>query len=207
MIKNIIFDIGNVLVAFNWQDYLDSFGFPEEETRAIAAATFAGPYWILVDEGKLSYEELEHLFISQAPAYAQDISRVFAGAPSCITQYPHARPWLSSLKKEGLNLYYLSNYGEITRENTKAALDFCPLMDGGIMSYEVRLVKPDPAIYKCLFDKYNLLPTESVFIDDNKDNIRQAQSLGLHTILFTDYSSAVRELKEIRLRESNPKPQ
>ena len=55
MIKNIVFDIGKVLVRFDWEDYLASFQFPEEETTAIAKAMFLSSNWNLVDEGRLSY--------------------------------------------------------------------------------------------------------------------------------------------------------
>ena len=62
MIKNIFFDIGKVLVRFDWEDYLASFQFPEEETTAIAKAMFLSLNWNLVDEGRLSYEEIEQIF-------------------------------------------------------------------------------------------------------------------------------------------------
>lgn len=198
MIKNIIFDIGKVLVRFDWQDFLASFGYPQEKYDAIANAMFLSPNWILVDEGRLSYQEILELFIQDAPQYADDISQVFASFGKCIIQFPYAKPWLSSLKKEGLNLYYLSNYGSFTRENTKKELDFMELMDGGLMSYEVQLVKPNPAFYQCLFEKYQLSPQECIFIDDTAVNIKQAASLGMHTILFTDHASACRSLDEIR---------
>ena len=58
MIKNIVFDIGKVLVRFDWEDYLASFQFPEEETTAIAKSMFLSSNWNLVDEGRLSYEEM-----------------------------------------------------------------------------------------------------------------------------------------------------
>ena len=61
MIKNIVFDIGKVLVRFDWEDYLASFQFPEEETTAIAKAMFLSSNWNLVDEGRLSYEEIEQI--------------------------------------------------------------------------------------------------------------------------------------------------
>lgn len=202
MIKNIVFDIGKVLVRFDWQDYLRSFHYPKEKYETIANIMFLSPNWNLVDEGKLSYQELLELFISSAPQYADDISQVFANFHKCIVQFPHAKPWLSFLKAEGLNLYYLSNYGSFTREQTKTELNFCELMDGGLMSYEVQLIKPNPAFYKCLFKKYDLSPKECIFIDDNEANIRQAAALGMHTILFTDYTAACEELKQIRRKEA-----
>lgn len=201
MIKNIVFDIGNVLVHFNWQGFLASYHFPEEKYHAIANAMFLSPNWNLLDEGKLSYPELLDLFTADAPQYAEEIADVLSSFGASITQFPYAKPWLAALKKEGLHLYYLSNYAEFTKDNTKAALDFCELMDGGLMSYQVQLIKPNPAFFQCLFQKYDLLPEECVFIDDNKANIRQASVLGMHTILFRDYPTALKELAQLRCQE------
>lgn len=203
MIKNIVFDIGNVLVRFDWQGFLASFHFPEEKYNAIANAMFLSPNWNLVDEGKLSFEELETLFISAAPKYADDISEVLRTFGKSITQFSYAKPWIHSLKKKGLSLFYLSNYGEFTREATKAELDFCELMDGGLMSYQVQLIKPNPAFYQCLFELYHLSPEECIFIDDNAANIRQAARLGMHTILFSGYEAAVKELNRICSQEAS----
>lgn len=197
MIKNIVFDIGNVLVKFDWQGYLSSFGYPRSKYESIADATFRNPDWSRLDEGILSYEELEALFCSHAPQYASDISLVLKDFWKAITRFPYTKPWLLSLKKQGFRLYYLSNYASFTRENTKAELDFCKLMDGGLMSYQVRLVKPNPAFYQCLFQTYGLSPKECIFLDDSPANIRQAAALGMHTILFRQYDDAVRELERI----------
>lgn len=188
--KNIIFDIGNVLVRFDWQGFLASLQFPKETETAIANAMFLSPDWNLVDEGKLSYQELETLFVNAAPQYASEIRQVLAAFGACITQFSYTKSWLSSLKAKGYRLFYLSNYGSFTREATKEALDFCEMMDGGLMSYEVQLTKPNPAFYQCLFQKYALLPEECIFIDDNAANVRQAEELGMRAILFTDQASA-----------------
>ena len=114
MIKNIVFDIGKVLVRFDWEDYLASFQFPEEETTAIAKAMFLSSNWNLVDEGRLSYEEIEQIFVDSCPAYADDIRLVFAHFGDCITRFPYTRHWISSLKQQGYQVYYLSNYGDFT---------------------------------------------------------------------------------------------
>ena len=98
MIKNIVFDIGKVLVRFDWEDYLASFQFPEEETTAIAKAMFLSSNWNLVDEGRLSYEEIEQIFVDSCPAYADNIRLVLAHFGDCITRFPYTRHWISSLK-------------------------------------------------------------------------------------------------------------
>ena len=76
-------------------------------------------------------------------------------------------------------------------------MDFLPSLDGYVLSCEVNLCKPEPGIYQALFDKYNLVPGECVFIDDLPRNIEMAQNLGMNTILFKGKGEADAELAEI----------
>ena len=69
-----------------------------------------------------------------------------------------------------------------------------------MISYQVGLIKPDPAIYRLLLDKYDIDPKEAVFIDDNKDNIEAAKQFGLSTILFTSREDADKKLYELGVR-------
>ena len=67
-------------------------------------------------------------------------------------------------------------------------------MDGGVFSYKAKLIKPDPAIYQCICEKYSLAPAETIFIDDNEDNIKAAKDFGLQTIQFVNYEDAQEKL-------------
>ncbi len=123
MINTVIFDIGNVLVAYDWQSCLKSYGFSEEKYEVLANA--------------------------------------------------------------GYRLYYLSNYGEYGREQTKNELDFISLMDGGLFSYEVQMVKPTRWIYAELFRRFQIRPDEAIFFDDNLANVLAAREMKLHAEVFT----------------------
>ena len=86
----------------------------------------------------------------------------------------------------------LSNYGktsfEAARDNGR--LSFLPVVDGGGISYEVQIVKPEPAIYRKLLEKYNLSAEECVFLDDKAENIEAAKALGFHGIVVESYEQA-----------------
>lgn len=196
MVDTIIFDIGRVLVTFEWEEYLESFGFPQETNTAIGQAVFASRDWNDLDLGLYKDEEVLDKFIGNAPQYEKEIREVFQNFPSAIQIMPYAMDWVRGLLKKGFRVYYLSNYGASTREYTRSQLAFMDLMDGGLMSYEVHLTKPDPAFYQELFKRYQIIPEKAVFLDDNAANIEAAKALGLHTILFTDYASAVLELEK-----------
>jgi putative hydrolase of the HAD superfamily len=186
MIKNIIFDIGNVLVGFDWQEYMKGFGFSREKENAIAKAMFGSPAWNEVDRGVLSIDEIEQLFIENAPQYREDIPRVFRGAAQCLTRRDYAIPWIQELKRQGFTIYYLSNFSKFVLDAVRdTVLDFLPYTDGGLFSYEVQQIKPDPAIYRSLLERYpELRPEESVFFDDTPANIEAAAELGFHAIHF-----------------------
>ena len=110
MIKNVIFDVGLVLVEFNWQDYLDSFGFDEEKRERIARATFQSPVWDERDRGLYDEENYVRQCQELAPEYAKDIAAVMRDTPKTVRRMPYAETWTKYLKSQGYQLYVLSNY-------------------------------------------------------------------------------------------------
>lgn len=197
MIDTIIFDIGRVLVKFEWQEYLGSFSFPQEIYNALANAMFTSGTWNEFDRGALSDAEILELFIKDAPEYQAEIHRVFKNFPACLKTFPYACTWVQNLKERNYHLYYLSNYAKTTHIESKKALAPLDLMDGGVMSYEIKHIKPEPEIYLELFKRYDIIPEHAVFIDDNEANIIAGKELGLHTILFTDYENASKQLEDL----------
>lgn len=191
MIKNLIFDIGNVLVDFDWKTYLRSYGFPAEKERSIAKALFLNPQWNELDRGIKSWEEMEQVFAAQAPEYAADIRLVFQNSFRAVKRRDYAIPWLTQLKKQGFRVYYLSNYSEGMEERSKDCLDFLPYMDGGIFSYEVKCIKPEPEIFYALLSRHpEIVPEESVFFDDVAPNVEGAANLDFHAIIFKNKNQA-----------------
>ena len=197
MIDTIIFDIGRVLVKFEWREYLDSFHFPAETTELLGKAIFLNPAWSEYDRGAFSDKEILKRLCAAAPGHEREVEMVFLQFPTCLSQLPHAIPWITSLKERGSHVYYLSNYAKTPREGSKEALSFMDLCDGGLMSYEIKRIKPDPEIYQALFDRYPIVPAHAVFIDDTEPNLTAAAQFGLHTILFHDYDQASAELEAI----------
>ncbi len=198
MIRNIIFDIGGVLVDYDWKSYLESFHFPEEKADVIAKATFLGAAWSELDREALSIDEIKARMTAAAPQYADDILTVFDGLHNTIHRRDYACGLIRSLQSRGFQVYYLSNYSSYTLNQTRDALDFLPLMDGGLFSYEVKQVKPEPAIFASLLARYpSIRPEESVFFDDSAVNVEAARRLGFHGIVFRDREQAMAELETI----------
>lgn len=151
MIKNIVFDIGNVLAGWNWREYYESFHYGPEVTERLAQATVCSPLWGEFDRGEEDEEKLLRGFIANDPGIEREIRHVLGNIHDMLVRYDYAIPWLQELKDRGYSLYYLSNFARKAHVECAHVLDFLPLMDGGILSYQERLIKPNPAIYQASF--------------------------------------------------------
>lgn len=197
MIKNIIFDIGNVLAAFAWKDYFKGFGYSEDILARLAKATTLSPCWNEYDRGELSDEEILLSFIANDPEMEPYIRETLTRVHGLVTGFDYAIPWVKELKEQGYKVYYLSNFAKTAREDCTDALGFLEYMDGGVFSYEVKLIKPDAAIYECLLERYGLVAEECVFFDDVEKNIIAACEVGIHGIVFQGREQAMKELLKL----------
>ena len=195
MIDTIIFDIGNVLLDFDYMKHFRSL-FDEETAQTIADNSIRKlEVWLEMDRGVLSYDEAVELVIRGAPRLEKEIRLAVKELYDRVESYPYATQWVKSLKEKGYRVYILSNYGEKPFAASKGRMPFLDYADGWLISYEVREVKPSPAIYRALCERFHIDPDKAVFIDDSAINIAGAKAFGLHTILFTDYEDAVAQLK------------
>ena len=198
MIKNIVLDVGRVLVAWQPLDTMKELGFSEEITACLDAALFKSGVWNEADRGVLSDEEFLNLAIEKAPVYEKEIRLFWNNIEQAIWQLPYAKTWIRAMKKAGYHVYILSNYGSYTYEKTRdKALDFLKEADGAIFSYEIKQIKPDAAIFEALFEKYQIKAEESVFLDDLQANIEGAKLVGMQGIVFTGLEEAKEALKKL----------
>lgn len=108
--------------------------------------------------------------------------------------YPYAADWVRDLKKKGYKVYILSNFSEFGFNRVKDTFDFLPYADGALISYEVKLVKPDRKIYETLCERFDITPENAVFLDDNAKNTEAAREFGLHTITVENKEQTDRDL-------------
>lgn len=197
MIKNIIFDIGNVLAGFTWREFYAGFGYDDEMVERLAAATVKAPVWNEVDRGVWSEEQLVEEFIKNDPSLEQELRRIFRNIRGLVERRDYAIPWILSLQEAGYRCYYLSNFSRKAHTECADALDFLAYMDGGILSYQDKVIKPDTKIYQLLLKRFGLWAEECVFMDDTEKNLLPAKELGIRTILFRDREQAVSELGKL----------
>ena len=197
MIKNIIFDIGNVLSAFRWEGFLADKGFDKEMIDRIGNASVRTDAWYEFDKGVYSDEEVVELFVKNDPEIAAEIHKAFDYVEGMVELYPYAFDWIKGYKDAGYKVYYLSNFSYKAETQCPDSLSFIPMMDGGILSYKVKMTKPDPKIYELLLSTYGLKAEESIFIDDTLRNVEAAEKLGIHGVRFLSQKDAAVKVSSI----------
>lgn len=196
MIKNIILDVGKVLVEWDTEYAFQKLGFDENTSKRVAQATVASSDWDELDRSLKTDKELLEKFVANAPEYQKEIHMVWENIALPIWQYDYARKWICDMKQCGYSVYILSNYSRWTYENTQEALSFLEDVDGAVFSFQVKQIKPEPEIYQTLLKKYDLKAEESVFLDDRQENIEAAKAQGIAGIQFTGYKDALYALKQ-----------
>ncbi len=197
MIKNVIFDIGDVLIDFRWREHMVDMGFSEECIATLARTMIHDPLWDELDMGIRSHDDIVADMKAAAPMYANEIDRYFAQPMGLIRVRPRSAGWLRELRERGLGIYLLSNYPRRMFEQHSEVFDFLPFVDGMVVSSHVNLMKPDPAIYHALLDKYGLRAGECVFVDDRPVNTEAAARLGMSTVTYVSAGQAESELLRI----------
>ena len=181
----VIFDLGNVLVMYDWKNCLQKFGYAPDVYEAVAKAVFLSPTWQEGDRGTYGKEDWCDAFVKNAPKYEKEIREVYRHLGETILSTDYTDALIRYFKEKGYALYYLSNYSEEVFEQSKDTLKFLNEFDGGVFSWQAKQMKPDPSIYQTLLRKYKLAPERSLFFDDLQANVDAACREGIHGIVFT----------------------
>ena len=196
-IKNVVFDFGGVLVDWNPHNLYDKyFGSREKAT------------WFLENICRYSW----NLQMDKGRPFAEGVAELQAEYPEwseAIGIY-HTR-WiemmgsevegmadiLRRLKAAGYRVYGLSNWSMETFPLVRDQYPIFNELEGRVISGEEFMIKPEPEIYHCLFERYSLTPSESIFIDDNADNVAASIREGMPAVQFVGAEALERELKEV----------
>lgn len=182
MQKNIIFDLGHVLVNFHPNRFLEQ-RIPLEKREKIRTLIFLGEEWQNLDRGTLTQEEALEKFIQKMPEEEKLLRSVFPQYLSdCLSENQENSKCLARLKQKGYALYILSNFHRDLYEKIRKEWRMFGAFDGEVVSCYYHLMKPEKEIYTTLLEKYALIPEECIFIDDRKENIEAAEKLGIKGI-------------------------
>jgi len=197
MIKNIIFDLGNVLISFRPSEYLDKNNYPESYKSIILSDIFRSKEWLMLDNGEITTKEAIDSISGRSSLKREEIAHIFNLRTDIFFPIDSNVKLLPGLQKRGFRLYYLSNFPLDVFEEIKNGYYFFKYFDGGIISSEVKISKPDNRIYKILLENYLLKAEESLFIDDTEINVKAAEALGMKGIFTGGSTEISKEIEEV----------
>ena len=197
--KNIVFDVGMVLVNFRWPDYMRDKGFDEPTIKELGEKMICSSIWDELDLGISDEADLILQLKEKLSSYEHELDLFWSDLERLVEEYEYAGPLISRLKQEGYNVYLLSNYPKGMYEVHWKKFTFINNIDGFVVSSLEKMVKPDPQIYQLLLDRYQLEASDTVFIDDRAVNIEAARNLGITGILFKDYQLLLTEFNKLNI--------
>lgn len=188
-IKNIVFDVGNVLIDFCWEKTCRMLGFSQEVIDAFGKNMVLTDMWDRLDEGTISQEDAIDNFVSSMPRYEKEIRLFWDNAITFVEEYDYAYGMIMALKEKGYKVYLLSNYPLEMYKLHWPTFRFFKEVDGFVVSAVERIRKPDVRIYECLCQRYGLVPEQCLFFDDRQDNVDAAKVAGMQAVLFKEYGT------------------
>lgn len=193
MIKNLIFDMGNVLLDYDPDVILEETCDEDEEKKIIKKELFSGTEWMMGDRGDITNAERYNLVKKRVPEKLYDkLRKCVEHWDVCMVPVKGAREFLEYAREKGYGIYILSNaaiefYQYFPRQFD---LDF---FDGIVVSAEQHLLKPEIGIYRYLLETYQLKPEECLFIDDREENVKGAEKAGIKGYVFKGDFDKVKE--------------
>lgn len=205
MIKNIIFDMGNVLLDYDPEVCLRHFVEQEEDRALIRKELFQGPEWIEGDLGHITDEERFDGVSRRVPKRLhRELKECVEQWHMCMQPVPGAKEFCGYAKESGYRIFVLSNA-------SSSFYDYFPrfappdYFDGIVVSCDIHLIKPDIRIYQYLLDRFELLPEECFFIDDVALNVEGAEKAGIRGAVFRGDFEEIKRSIIIHVAQKNRK--
>lgn len=197
MIKNLVSDMGNVLLNFDPQVSLDAFCGSEREKEVIRRELFEGPEWVQGDLGAIRDRDRFELVKVRVPEESWEaLKKCCEGWHACMEPLPGAREFCRAVKDMGCRLFILSNASDAFYEYFPRLLPL-DFFDGIVVSADIHLLKPGREIYEYLLNKYGLQAVECLFIDDMPQNVEGAIAAGMRAMQFRGgYEQVLQRLSE-----------
>lgn len=195
-IKNVVFDIGNVMVRWSPQEIIRLTFSERVDINDTAQKIFQSESWFDLNKGLLTENETKNRLRSQFELTEQVVDTLFYYVKQTQIPLYGSMDLLVRVKAAGYGVYALTDNVIDIVEFLQQTYDFWPLFDGAVVSAEVGLLKPQPEIYQRLLLDNQLIAEETIFLDDMPHNVKGAQAVGMHAFQFEDAWQAERMLKE-----------
>ncbi|KXW51287.1 hydrolase [Streptococcus pneumoniae] len=196
---NIIFDLGNVLIEWNKEKILSKICKNDLEYNLFNQCVFQSNLWIDLDNGKISLEFLENQLIDEMGHQYQDqIHELVWNWFNYVDLYDEVYELIKQLKKKNFQIYVLSNTSSIFHILLDSVLSkVSSVLDGYVISCEVKMMKPQKEIYLSLVNKYQLDIKDCIFLDNLEENVEAARTLGIKAFQIKERKEISNILKDL----------
>lgn len=197
MIKNIVFDMGKVLVNYDADRVCRHFISDAEVRQRVCTSVFVSPEWLLLDMGVISEEEaLKKMCSRLSNEYEKEMAALCLAHwhEYCMWPWVEMGELIKELKDRGFGIYLCSNASLRLLTCYKEVIPGISHFDGVLFSAEVGCMKPQKEMYQHLFERFSLKPEECFFIDDLQLNIDGAKACGMDGYCFED--GDIQQLRE-----------
>ena len=195
-IRNIVFDVGNVLVPWDPAGIeTRALGPARVETQGFVPPLRGNPIWLAVNRGEHSLEEAKQRYVAEQGVAAEEIDALWEALYASFPLMADTRALMDELKAAGYRLFAITdNVHEIVAQ-LKRDYDFFDLFEVAAVSAELGFLKPDPRIYHWLLEAGGIEASESVFLDDVQRNVDGAKAVGMEAFVFTTAAKAREDLR------------
>ena len=195
-IKNIIFDLGNVIVKWAPAEIVQR-AFPSNSNQlALTEALFKSENWLALNRGEFSFAEALNKYHSELGIPMPDLERLMELTITSLTHLDGSLELLNDLQHSNIPLYSITDNVHELVAHLKAAYHFWPQFKDVAVSAELGVLKPNAAIYQHLLSANGLVATECLFFDDMERNVIGAQAVGMQAEVFTTAAACRLILKE-----------
>lgn len=199
MIKNVVFDNGGVIVKYSFKTYLDYFKYPKKIQNKLNTL-FLTDEWIEFAKGKITSAQFKEFALEKFKEYKKEVLEILdvKNLKFLIPPYTQTIEFIKLLKSDGYNVYLLTDINEDTIDYLNEEIEnFESMFDGIVYSCRVGMVKKEGKVFKNLLDKYNLEPTETLFVDDSLNNLKEAKKYNILTYKFLEPEKDIKKLQKI----------
>jgi len=196
-IKNIIFDVGGVLIDYRWKEYIMDYGYDAKRAETVGLSILEDPIWRQMDKGEISEDEVISYYRKKLPWENDFIDYFFANCQQMMVKREKLYPVIEKLFTKGYNIYILSNYSLRLFNIHTAHLSFFDKCKGIVVSQNINMLKPDAEIYEYILNEYNLIPDTCIFFDDNEENVLGGNKAGISSYCVKTEADLINYLTEL----------
>ena len=199
-IKNVVFDIGNVVVRWSPLEIIrltfGELGSLQEQEKSI----FQSETWLSLNKGLITESDAKVQCQKNIGLTELECERLFYYVKQTQILIYGSVELIKRCKSSGYKILALTDNVHEIVSHLKSSYTFWDLFDGATVSAEVGLLKPQPEIYLSLLSQYDLKASETVFIDDMSYNVKGAEAVGMSAIQFVSATQCEKSLKSLGVR-------